>query len=335
MLPQVADRRLGPAETGQQRPHGLLGRGVLAGHEHVMVARQRGGPDHEVAVHRVERLDHPGARERALDLLGQAVAPTGSSVGGAPFAAIGLATSTSTLPLRLSAPAARSAASDAVPEGGVDDDLAAWRGVGERAGCPARSPGWRRPGQRLLVGRACATPSRRGDPSRPAGSRERLTTIPVPRTRPAWRPSSAAGLVGPIVPATSQVASRIRGDSHLQGKYSGRAAAELCVPSSRTATTGGGGRGYRGGHRPTVAPVAATGADEVAGDDGAGSQASVTTMSPLSVPGPRLARAWGAAAEARDATATGVVGAVHRAVRILQPLMPPSTDTKVAAPGPA
>ena len=91
-----------------------------------MLARDARGIDHDRRVHRVQRLDDPGLRERPLDLLADAVVRcTTESVGGMPLEkSSGLETSTRTLPRGSRRTAAPSASRETVPGGAVEDKLA-------------------------------------------------------------------------------------------------------------------------------------------------------------------------------------------------------------------
>ena len=77
----TSDQPNGPKQLGRLG----LGVGVVAGDEHgVVTTGELLGIDHEIGVHRVQRLHHPSGGEAALDLLPNESVLETNSDGGIP-----------------------------------------------------------------------------------------------------------------------------------------------------------------------------------------------------------------------------------------------------------
>ncbi len=96
---QVGDSLHWPAEFGQQGGNGCPGVVIVTGEEHRWRRSQAVRIDHDGEQHGVECLDHAGAGQGALELLGEAAVRV-AEVPGIPSAprSVALATSTRILP---------------------------------------------------------------------------------------------------------------------------------------------------------------------------------------------------------------------------------------------
>ncbi len=128
---QVDDPVLQPAELAENTADDALGALVVPGHEDVVVAGHPRRVDHHLGVGGVERLDHSGARELALELLGEGVGVDHGESGRQPPGQVQrLGHIENDLAVeRLGANAPESLQRDAACRG-VDDELGACGGVG-------------------------------------------------------------------------------------------------------------------------------------------------------------------------------------------------------------